>query len=197
MAYKQNNPLSRTSSSPLFRKQGVSPINNRRLDPNAKKTAYPKTGLSRKSSSPLNAYPTAGTFAGSIEEAEAAQAPGANEQYVNIGTEEAPVWDMQTSLGDIHFGSSVSGYGTDDQKVNFPYYKSRKTDSNPDAAYHPLGLANHNYRSEVLPVYNNRPETSMYPLRAKSNFGGTSTDVLSDLDLDWGQLRHYKKNYGI
>ena len=190
MAYKQNNPLSRKSSSPLFRKQGVSPINNRRLDP---KLDPNKNSISRKSSSPLNAYPTSGTFAGSVEEAETAHAPGANEQYVNIGTEEAPIWDMQTSLGDIHFGSSVSGYGTDDQKVNFPYYKSRKTDSNPDAAYHPLGLANHNYRSEVLPVYNNRPETSMYPLRAKSNFGGTSTDVLSDLDLDWGQLDEHIK----
>ena len=70
MAYKQNNPLSRKSSSPLFRKQGVSPINNRRLDP---KLDPNKNSISRKSSSPLNAYPTSGTFAGSsIEEAETA-----------------------------------------------------------------------------------------------------------------------------
>jgi len=92
MAYKQNNPLSRTSSSPLFRKQGVSPINNRRLDP---KLDPRKNSISRKSSSPLNAYPTAGSKASSIEEAyELAPLPR-GERYVDMDENAAP--------GDVRF----------------------------------------------------------------------------------------------
>jgi hypothetical protein len=171
MAYKQNNPLSRTSSSPLFRKQGVSPINN------------------KKSNSPLNFYPTKGTFAGSIEEAERLHAPRVNEEYVDIGVEGAPVYDLQTRLGNIHFGSGVTGFGTDDQEVNFINYKDKSTDTNPNAFQHPLGRGDHNYRKQVIPVKGKRPNPSMYPLGAGS-YGGTSTDVLDEID-DYGRLEDY------
>ncbi len=197
MAYKQNNPLSRKSSSPLFRKQGISPLNSRRMDKQAKEIAYPNAP-SRRSSSPINYYPTAGTFAGSLEEAEALHAPGADEQYVNIGTEDAPVWDMQTALANKNMGGS--GHMTDDGFVrdSWASYKNWKPSGDDakkfdwrDARKHPLGPI-FTYQS----VYGTRddqwrpddfwaPKTDYMPVRAVSGAGsrdrGGSIDFTSDI----------------
>ncbi len=87
MAYKQNNPLSRRSSSPLFRKQGVSPLNNRRLDPELDPRKNP---ISRKSSSPLHKWPTPGSKAGSIEEAYELAPLKPGQKYVDLNPDAAP-----------------------------------------------------------------------------------------------------------
>jgi len=206
MAYKQNNPLSRTSSSPLFRKQGVSPINNRRLDPDAKKIAYPKTGPSRKSSSPLNTYPTTGTFAGSIEAAEKEHAPGPNEEYVDISEKgDESILDLQTRLGDTSsFGSSLV-----DGAYQGPGGGEGYLDTNRNRIVkHPLGIAGTARGTDVSnsgrdywtgitqkalqPTWDERPKPYMMPVgdahysihdgSRYPGLGRIQTDIYSNID---------------
>ena len=204
MAYKQNNPLSRRSSSPLFRKQGISPLNSRRMDENAKKIAYPKA-ISRRSSSPINRYPTAGTFAGSLEEAEALHAPGADEQYVNIGDGDGAIWDLQTAVANKNMGGS--GRMTDDGFVrdSWASYKNWKPSGDDakkfdwrDARKHPLGpIFTHQGMygtrdDHWRPDDWHRPLPDMMPVTSRGitsagNRGiGGSIDFTSDIN-DWGE----------
>ena len=158
MAYKQNNPLSRKSSSPLFRKQGISPLNSRRMDKQAKEIAYPNAP-SRRSSSPINYYPTSGSTAGSMEEAYAASPLKPWEKYVDLNpeAEEGEVrFDAVADLDKIYGGLNVEGDTSKlMSRVGIPGWKPNLTNRFSEKSLmqndegdinHPFGFMNTGYQ---------------------------------------------------